>query len=435
MILGLVTIAFFIIAILLTVKYRFIQFRSFKETKKVLLKEQNKSAYQAFMVSLASHIGTGNIVGISTAVIYGGAGALFWMWVFAIFSSIFSLMENTLGQVYKENIDGEYRGGACFYIKKGLNNGVLAFLFSLFLVLSNTIFFQPIQVNTVSETIYLTFGIDRLLILAGLIAFTYFVIFRGTKSIISFSEKIVPVMAIGYFVVTLVVVLCNVGYLPGVFAAIFKEALSFSALAAGAFGSCLVVGFKRSLFSNEAGLGSMPTISAMAETDYPVKQGFICVTGVFIDTLVICTLTGFMILIYNINPAGYSGCDLILAVFEETLGLFGKYASFFFLFTFAIATVVSQFYLGESNMLYLINKSRKKKVFILLYKMLFLTGIIIGVNNTTRSIFSIVDIGIIIMGALNIYVILRLRKVFENELAGYIKGGVADIGVLTNRRQ
>src|SRR5690554_7176367 len=128
------------------------------------------------MVSLASHIGTGNIVGISTAIIYGGAGALFWMWIFTVFSAVFSLIENTLGQVYKEKIDGEFRGGACFYIKKGLNNGILAFLFSLFLVLSNTIFFQPIQVNTVSEALRLTFGIDRLIILILLILFTYFVI-------------------------------------------------------------------------------------------------------------------------------------------------------------------------------------------------------------------------------------------------------------------
>jgi len=430
-ILGLVTIIFFIIAVVVSFKYRFIQFRAFQETKKVLLKEKNRSSYQAFMVSLASHIGTGNIVGISTAVIYGGAGALFWMWVFAVFSSVFSLMENTLGQLHKEKISDEYRGGACFYIKKGLNNGFLAFIFSFFLVLSNTIFFQPIQVNTVSETIHLTFGIDRLLILIGLFLFTYFVIFKGTKTIIAFCEKLVPVMAIGYFVITVLIVLCNIVYLPFVFCTIFREAFSLSALSAGAFGSCMIVGFKRSLFSNEAGLGTMPTISAMADIDYPLKQGFICVVGIFVDTIVLCSLTGLVILIYNINPSAYSGCDLILYVFEETLGLFGKYISFFFLFTFAIGTVVSQFYLGESNLLYLINKKRKKNTYLFLYKCLFLVGIIIGVNNSTKSIFNVVDTGIVILGVFNIYALLKLSKVFDRELKRYFAGGMPDIAALT----
>jgi len=415
-ILGLITIIFFIIAVVVSFKYRFIQFRAFKETKKVFVQEKNKSSYQAFMVSLASHIGTGNIVGISTAIIYGGAGALFWMWIFTVFSAVFSLIENTLGQVYKEKIDGEFRGGACFYIKKGLNNGILAFLFSLFLVLSNTIFFQPIQVNTVSEALRLTFGIDRLIILILLILFTYFVIFKGTKRIILFCEKIVPVMGIGYVAVTAMIILCNIAYLPSVFKIIFKEAFNITALTAGSFGSCLIVGFKRSLFSNEAGLGSMPTISAMADTEYPVKQGFICVVGIFIDTILLCSLTGFTILIYNIKPDSYFGCDLILYVFEYMLGPFGKYMSFFFLITFAIATVVSQFYLGESNLLYLISKKRKRKKYIFLYKCLFLTGIVIGVNYSTKSIFNIVDIGIIILGIFNMYAILKLSKVFNKEL-------------------
>ena len=435
MIFGLITIIFFMIAVFVSFKYRFIQFRAFKETKRVLLQEKNKSSYQAFMVSLASHIGTGNIVGISTAVIYGGAGALFWMWIFAVFSSVFSLIENTLGQVFKEKMSGEYRGGACFYLKKGINNGFLAFVFSFFLVLSNTIFFQPIQVNTVSETLHLTFGIDRLLILIGLFVFTYFIIFKGTKSIIAFCEKLVPVMAIGYFVITVLIVLCNIIYLPFVFYVIFREAFSISALTAGAFGSCMIVGFKRSLFSNEAGLGTMPTISAMADIDYPIKQGFICVVGIFVDTIILCSLTGLVILIYNINPSSYSGCDLILYVFEETLGLFGKYISFFFLFTFAIGTVVSQFYLGESNLLYLINKKRKKKIYLLLYKCLFLVGIIIGVNNSTKSIFYIVDSGIIILGAFNIYALLKLRKVFDQELIRYFTVGIPDIGALTKSIQ
>ncbi|MDI9506906.1 MAG: amino acid carrier protein [Bacillota bacterium] len=433
MLVGYVTIIFFLAAVFWSFKYRFMQFRAFKETKAVLFKEKNKSSYQTFMVSLASHIGTGNIVGISTAVIYGGAGALFWMWVFAVFSSIFSLAENTLAQVFKEKIAGEYRGGACFYIKKGINNAPLALVFSICLVLSNTIFFQPIQVNTVSESLRLAFGIDRFLILIGLFVFTYFVIFRGTKRIVSFCERIVPVMAIGFIAVTVIILLCNIAYLPAVFGKVFREAFRIPALLAGAFGSCLVVGFKRSLFSNEAGLGTMPSISAMAEVDYPLQQGYICVVGIFVDTVFLCTLMGLVILLYDVNPGSFTGCDLIVHVFQEMLGKLGKYLAFFFLFTFAIATFVSQFYLGESNMYYLINKKRKKKPYLLLYKCLFLAGIIIGVNNSTKSIFHIVDTGIIVLGIFNLYAVFKLRKVFEAEIDRFhVRKDMPDIDALTN---
>ncbi|HHZ17834.1 MAG TPA: alanine:cation symporter family protein [Acholeplasmataceae bacterium] len=416
MFVGYVTIVFFAAAVFFSLRYRFLQLRAFRETKAVMLKEKNRSSYQTFMVSLASHVGAGNIVGIATAVLYGGAGALFWMWVFAVFSSIFALAENTLAQVYKEEIGGEYRGGACFYIRKGLNNAPLALVFAACLVLSNSVFFQPIQVNTVSESLQLAFGSDRLLILIGLIVFTILVIFRGTKSIISFCERIVPVMTLTFLATSIAVLACNVPRLPAVFAKIFREAFRLRSLLAGAFGSCLIVGFKRSLFSNEAGLGTMPSINAMADVEYPLQQGFISVVGVFTDTIVLCTLMGLMLLLYDVDPASFTGCDLIVHVFEEMLGTFGKYLAFFFLFTFSIATVVSQFYAGESNMLYLVNRKRKKKPYLLLYKCLFLTGIIIGVNNSTKATFYIVDTGIIVLGIINLYAVFRLRKVFTAEI-------------------
>lgn len=416
MIINIIVIGIFIVAIVVSFKYKFVQFKAFNETRKVLVKEKNKSAYSTFMVSLASHIGTGNIVGISTALIYGGAGALFWMWVFTVFTSIFSLIENTLAQVYKERIDGEYRGGACYYIRHGLNNQFLALLFSVFLVLSNTIFFQPLQVNTISETINITFGIEKMAIFVGFILFTYFIIFKGTKRIVKFSEAIVPIMSICYFGVTIAIMVMNYQFLPNVFKVILREAFDKEAILAGGIGSCLLMGFRRSLFSNEAGLGTMPTISAMTETVKPVKQGYVSVIGVFVDTIVMCSLTGFVILIYDMKLDGFEGADLILYIFERTLGGFGKYMSVFFLLSFATATVVSEFYLGESNLLYLINKKGHKKLYVFLYKCLFLTGIFIGVTYSTKEIFQIVDNGMVLLGVFNIYAILKLRKVFEIEL-------------------
>lgn len=191
LIISVIVLGYFVLAVFYSIKYRFIQFRAVGETKKILVSEKNRSAYSTFMLSMASHMGTGNIVGISTALIYGGAGSLFWMWVYTIFSAIFSLMENTLAQVYKEKINGENRGGACFYMKKGLNNNFLSLVFAFFLLCTNTIFFQPLQVNTISETINLTFGIDKILILVGFVIFTYIVIFNGTKRIVRFSELVV----------------------------------------------------------------------------------------------------------------------------------------------------------------------------------------------------------------------------------------------------
>ena len=317
-----IIVIFFIISLIVSIKYKFIQFKAIKETKKVLLEEKDKSAYQTFMVSLASHIGTGNILGIATALIYGGAGSLFWMWVFAITTSIFSLIENTLAQVYKKQIDGEYRGGSSYYIKNGANYTILSIIFAMFLVLANTVFFQPLQVNTISETLKITIGLKEEVILISLVIFTLVLIFRGTKKIVKFSETIVPIMSVGYMIVTITIILCNIKELPNIIKMIITEAFDIKSIISGGLGSSIVVGFKRSLFTHEAGLGTMPTISAMSETKRPINQGFIQVVGIYFDTLVLCSLTGFVLLIYKIDLSLYEGVDLIIYTFERILNIF-----------------------------------------------------------------------------------------------------------------
>jgi AGCS family alanine or glycine:cation symporter len=356
-------------------------------------------------------------VGISTALIYGGAGAIFWMWFFTIFISVFSLIENTLAQVYKTKIDGEFRGGASYYIYKGLNNKYLAIVFALILVLTNTILFQPLQVNTISETLNIVFGFNEFVIFLILVAFTYFVIFKGTKRIVKFCEGIVPIMGITYFFVTLVIIIVNIKLFPGIISLIFKEAFNFKSVSTGIF--CALIGFKRSLFSNEAGLGTAPSLTAIGEPKYAIQQGFVQVIGVFVDTIVICSLTGFVILIYSLDLSSYLGVDLIIYIFKRVLGNFGIYVSVFFLLTFATATVVSEYYLGESNLLYLIEKKKRRNLYNLLYKILFIIGIIIGIFSTTKQIFVIVDYGMIFLGCINLYALIKLRKVFDEELIKY----------------
>ncbi|MGB4696168.1 MAG: alanine:cation symporter family protein, partial [Bacilli bacterium] len=300
-------------------KYKFIQFRAFKETKKILVDEKNKSSYSSFLVSLAAHIGTGNIVGISTALIYGGPGSLFWMWIFTVFSSIFSLMENTLAQIYKVKINGENRGGASFYIRMGFNNRFLATLFSVFFLLTNTVFFQPLQVNTISESLVHVFGINKLVLLIALFVFAYFVIFKGTARIVCFCERIVPIMSVGYIAVAVSVIFANISRFPAIFSMIMSDAFNPKSLVSGWATSSLIIGFKRSLFSNEAGLGTAPSISAMADPKKPLAQGFVQVIGVFTDTILICSLTGFMLLIYGFDLSLYQGADLIIRFFERIL--------------------------------------------------------------------------------------------------------------------
>lgn len=361
LVINIIVLGYFLLALFYTIKYKFLQFRAPVETKRTLAKEKNKSAYSTFMLAMASHIGTGNIVGISTALIYGGPGSLFWMWVFAIFTAIFSLMENTLAQVYKEKIAGENRGGACFYIRSGLKSKFLSIIFATFLVLTNTVLFQPLQVNTISETIHLTFGTSKFMILIGFFTFTYIVIFKGTKRIVRFSEFIVPLMSLTYIAVTSFIIIINYKFFFPMLKLIISDAFNLKSLFSGGCCSCLMIGFKRSMFSHEAGLGTMPSISAMADCKYPVDQGFISTVGVYVDTLLLCTLTGFAILISNQNLSGFFGVDLIIYIFELILGKLGFYIAGFFMFTFALATIVGEFYLGESNLLYIIKEKKNKK--------------------------------------------------------------------------
>lgn len=413
MIINIIILVFFLFSIYFTIKYKFMQLKSPFKSYKIIVKDKSKSSYQTFVVLLASHIGTGNIVGITSALIVGGPGSLFWMWIYAIFSSILSLIENTLAQVYKERIDNENRGGSSYYIFKGLGLKKLALVIAFFLMLSNTIFFQPLQVNTISETIIILTDTKKIIIFIFLLGFTFLVIFRGTKAIVRFSEFIVPIMSITYILLGVFLIIINIEKFPSVLKIIIEDAFKKESI----FGGVIFVGFKRSLFSHEAGLGTMPTISAMDECEKPINQGFISCFGVFIDTIVMCSLTGFMILLYNVKLENSTQVELIVNVFEKIFGKIGIFLACFFMLTFAFATFVSQFYLGESNLLFLTkNKEKKRKIYNILYKILFIIGIFLGVYANTNSIWDIIDIGMILLGIINLYAICKLSSIFKREI-------------------
>lgn len=410
----------FILAIIYTFKYKFIQLRFITESKKVL--RQNKSVYATFLMTLASHIGAGNIVGVTTALIYGGPGSLFWMWVSCLFTSIFSLIENTLAVKYKETINGENRGGSSYYIHKGLHKPILAIIFSGFLVLNSTIFFGPIQVNTVAQSIKIPFQVSNFFILCLLLLTALLIIFRGTKKILRFIEIIVPIMTLCFLGIAIITIVFNIKSIPGVFSIILKDAFTFQSVKGALIGGALIIGLKRSSFSNEAGLGTAPSISAMSENKSSISQAYVQVFGVFVDTVLMCTLMGLMILLYDINLTKYEGASLAIYIFEVIFGKFGFYLGAFFLFTFALATWVSSYYAGESNMLYIIKNTKlTNKSAIHIYQLIYLLGTIMGIYATNNILWDFVDYGIIFLGIINTYAILKLEKEFQNELRIYFK--------------
>lgn len=382
--------------------------------------KSERSSYAAFMMTLASHLGAGNIVGVTTALIYGGPGSLFWMVVSCIFISIFSLMENTLAVKYHEIINGEYRGGACYYIKNGLKNPKLALLFCFFLLLANTIFFGPLQVNTISESLKIPFNISDELIIGFLLLFSFLVIFRGTKAIISFIEKLVPIMTIVFLGVSISTILYNINHLPGVFNLILKDAFTFRSVGGAVIGNALIIGLKRSAFSNEAGLGTAPTMSSMSKVKSPVSQAYVQVLGVFVDTVLMCTLMGLMILVYDIELSMFEGCSLAVYIFEVIFSNIGMHLGSFLLFTFAMATWVSSYYVGETNMLFLSqNMNIKKKLIHNIYKGLFILTTISGVLLNGKQVWDFIDYGMMFLGSINLYAIIKLEKIFKKELKNY----------------
>ena len=295
-----------ILGIYFTVKTNFVQFRFFKEMFKLLgdgaskdaKKEGKISSFQAFCISTASRVGTGNIAGIAIAVVAGGPGAIFWMWLIALIGSASGFVESTLAQIYKVKDGNAYRGGPAYYMEQGLNKKWMGIIFSVLITICFAFVFNAVQANTITAAFNNAFGINRFGLGLVIAAVTAVVIFGGSHRIAKVSEVIVPVLAVIYILVSLFVVVINITELPNVIKLIFTNALDFRSMSMGTMGGIILVGVKRGLFSNEAGMGSAPNAAATAEVSHPVKQGLIQALGVFVDTLIICSCTAFVVLLY-----------------------------------------------------------------------------------------------------------------------------------------
>lgn len=349
-----------------TFKTRFVQFRMFREMIRVLGDSANKahegekhiSSFQAFAVSLASRVGTGNLAGVATAIAVGGPGAVFWMWIIALLGSASAFVESTLAQLYKRKGKESFIGGPAYYMRYGLGLNWMGILFAILISVTFGFAFNSVQSNTICAAMQGSFGFDPRIVGAVLTVLTLAIIFGGIQRIAKVSSVIVPVMALGYVALASGIVLFNITELPAVIKLIVSSAFGWEQAAGGTIGAALMQGIKRGLFSNEAGMGSAPNVAATASVTHPVKQGLIQTLGVFTDTLLICTCTAFIILFSGAPLDGsVNGVQLTQHALTLEVGKAGGIFVAVAIFLFAFSSIIGNYYYGERTF---VSSHRKK---------------------------------------------------------------------------
>lgn len=414
-----------------TIRTRFVQLRLLKESFHVLKEKAGEengkkqvSSFQALMISTASRVGTGNIAGIATAIAAGGAGAVFWMWLMAVIGGASAFIESTLAQVYKVKDKEEFRGGPSYYMEKALGKRWLGILFSVLLIICFAYGFNGLQSFNMSSSLeyYIPGYSDTVYpMLVGLILAvgTAFVILGGVHRIGFITSVLVPIMAGAYLLIGLYTVITNITELPKVFSMIFSQAFDFKAFAGGMAGSAVVIGIKRGLFSNEAGMGSAPNASASASVSHPAKQGMVQVLSVFIDTLLICSATAMMLLLSGVQGESgvLDGIPFVQKAISANVGNWGIHFITLSIFAFAFSSLIGNYYYAESNILFI--KNNKKLLFI--FRITCLLAVFFGAQADFSMMWNIADITMGCMATVNILVILVLGNTAMKVLKDYEK--------------
>lgn len=397
-----------------TFRTKFVQFRYFGEMFRLLgdgakgdKKEGAVSSFQAFCISTASRVGTGNIAGIAMAVVAGGPGSVFWMWLIALIGSASSFVESTLAQIFKIK-DGEgFRGGPAYYMEQGLKSRTMGVVFSVLITICFGFIFNAVQSNTITAAFNNAFGMNRLVLGIILAAVTGIIIFGGVHRVAKVSEIIVPIFAVLYILVSLFVVVINIGEIPGIIKTIFESAFGFREMAVGSMSGMILIGIKRGLFSNEAGMGSAPNAAATAEVTHPVKQGLIQTLGVFTDTIVICSCTAFMILLYSdYSTAGLEGIELTQAALSSQIGPIGNIFIAICILLFAFSSIVGNYYYGESNIEFM----SKNKVVLNVFRMMVVGMVLFGAVAKVQLVWDLADVFMGFMAIINLVAIALLGK-------------------------
>lgn len=405
-------------AVWFTIHTRGVQFGMAGEMWRLLVSSEpgrkgrdSVSPLQAFMVSIASRVGTGNLAGVATAIVLGGPGAVFWMWIIALLGASSAFIESTLAQLFKvSDGKGGFRGGPAYYILHGIGSKVWSATFAVLIAVTFGLAYNSVQSNTIAEAFSTSWGIPTWISAIGVTVLSMAIICGGLRSIARFSQWVVPIMAISYIIVALVVIAMNITALPHVFGIILADAFGIEQGVAGGVGAAMAMGIRRGLFSNEAGEGSAPNVAATAHVSHPVKQGLVQALGVFTDTLIICTCTAFIILCSGVHiGAEAQGISLTQAALSRQIAPGTSFGASFIsvaIFFFAFTSIVANYYYGETNIRFL--TARRGAIYV--YRIIVGGMVLLGGLMSLGLVWSLADITMSLMALCNLAAILALGR-------------------------
>ncbi|KQW33720.1 MULTISPECIES: alanine/glycine:cation symporter family protein [Pseudomonas] len=407
-----------------TIRSRFVQFRHFFHMFAVFrdsLKSSTDqlSSFQALMLSLAGRVGAGNIAGVGIAVTLGGPGAVFWMWVTALVGMSSSFFECSLGQLYKRcDSEGQFRGGPSYYIQHGLQKRWLGMIMAVLLLVTFGFAFNGLQAHAVTHSLNNAFGFDTTYTGLGLAVLLGLVFIGGIKRIAKVADLLVPVKTLAYIAVTIYVIVLQFEHVPGMLATIVKSAFGLDQAFGGLIGSAIVMGVKRGVFANEAGLGSAPNVAAVASVEHPVAQGVVQAFSVFLDTFVICTCTALLILLSGFYTPGFEGDGIALTQnsLAAVVGDWGRIFISVALSLFVFTSILYNYYLGENNLRFMLGENRKA---LIAYRTLVLVLIFWGAVENLSTVFAFADITMTLLAFVNLIALFLLFKVGMRILRDY----------------
>lgn len=429
-----------------SIRTRFLQFRYIKTMLNLLFtggkSEQGISSFQAFSLAISGRVGTGNIIGVASAIAFGGPGAVFWMWIIAILGAASAFAEATLGQIYKQEINNEYRGGPAYYIQKGLGIKWYAILFAIITIVSCGLLLPGIQSNSIVQSLNKSIDVPNIEIAyfqintigLAIIILVSIIIFGGVKRLGNVTQIIVPFMAVGYILMVLIIIGIHFSEIPAVFSLILESAFSTTSAYAGIIGAAIAWGIKRGIYSNEAGQGTAPHAAAASEVNHPVEQGLVQAFSVYVDTLFICTATAFMILFtgkYNVENEKTSEYIVenvpnvdYTSFTQESLNhhfpAIGTYFVTIALFFFAFTTILAYYYYAETNITYILKNKKNNRIFIWILRAVFLFAIYMGTIKEAKLAWAVGDIGVGLMAWVNVIAILLLSNTVIRVWKDYI---------------
>lgn len=414
-----------LLGVYFTIKTNFVQIRMLGEMIRLLgdgvgdssKKKQGLSSFGAFCLGTATRVGNGNLAGVAIAITVGGPGAVFWMWVIALLGSASAFVEGTLAQIYKIRDGSGFRGGPAYYMEKGLRKRWMGILFAVLITLCFGLAFTSVQANTIALAVQSAYGVDRLVtgilitVLAGLICF------GGIKRIAKASEWMLVIMAVGYISLAAYVMITNITQIPAVLGTIIKSAFGLEQAVGGGIGAALLMGIKRGLFSNEAGMGSGPNAAAAADVSHPVKQGLVQSLGVFVDTLLICSATAFIILLTDAEQAkDLTGIELLQAALSSHFGSWAVSFLTIAVFLFAFTSIIGNYYYGETNIEFI--KTNTK--WLLIYRLAVMGMVLFGSVAEMAMVWNLADLFMALMALVNLIAITLLGRIAYAALRDYL---------------